>query len=134
MGWTLVVRVVDARERDAAADDLVAGFGAGFLVVERAAPDELFERVVVLVFRAEEEVPRDAMGVTLTHAAPADLSPTPSLHPKCRWAWGEPGRAHGRGMRRATVPAALLILSLTACQSDDGGVDPLDVPRGDSGS
>ena len=69
------MRVVDARERDAAADDLVAGFGAGFSVVERAAPDELFERVVVLVFRAEEEVPRDAMGVTLTHAPPQTYPP-----------------------------------------------------------
>lgn len=49
-------------------------------------------------------------------------------------AWGEPGRAYGRGMRRATVPAALLLLSLTACQSGEGGVDPLDVLRGDSGS
>ena len=69
MGWTFVVRVVDTRERDAAADDLVAGFGAGFLVVERAAPDELFERVVVLVFRAGEVV-RDAMVATLTDNEP----------------------------------------------------------------
>ena len=83
------MRVVDTRERDAAADDLVAGFGAGFLVVERAAPDELFERVVVLVFRAEEEVPRDAMGPTLTHAAPVAAFPTPPRWRFAAWACRE---------------------------------------------
>lgn len=44
----------------------------GFLVVERALPDALEERALVPEFRAEEEVPRDAMLATLT-----DFSPEP---------------------------------------------------------
>ena len=45
----------------AAVDERAGALEAGFLVVERAAPDAVFARVVVLVFRAEEEVPRDAI-------------------------------------------------------------------------
>ena len=43
------------------ADALAGAFVAVFDVVERAAPDAVVERVEVLVFRAGEEVPRDAM-------------------------------------------------------------------------
>ena len=65
-----------AAGRFVVADDLVvAGFEAGFLELERAALDVPFERVEVPVFRAEEEVPRDAMGSTLTHGAPSTYPP-----------------------------------------------------------
>ena len=73
-------------------DDLTADYEFRpdeLLLVERAAPDVLFERVEVLVFRAEEEVPRDAMGPTLTHAAPVAAFPTPPRWRFAAWACRE---------------------------------------------
>ncbi|AQP46718.1 hypothetical protein BW730_03415 [Tessaracoccus aquimaris] len=85
-GITLVCAVVRLVAAD---DERVVGRGAGFLLGERAAPDVLFERVEVLVFRAEEEVPRDAMGLTLTHAAPVARFPTPPRGRFDAWACRE---------------------------------------------
>lgn len=67
-----------AGARDERVLELAGPLGAGFLAVERAAPDPLEERALVLVFRAGEVV-RDAMPATLTDFGPdADEGRPPS--------------------------------------------------------
>ncbi|SHI34783.1 hypothetical protein SAMN02745244_00165 [Tessaracoccus bendigoensis DSM 12906] len=58
----MVVLLLAGARFEAADDFEEVDFWAGLLLLERAALDVPFERVEVLVFRAEEEVPRDAMG------------------------------------------------------------------------
>ena len=81
------------RDEDARVVVFAGALGAGFLAVERAAPDPLEERALVLVFRAGEVV-RDAMVATLTDIGPDadDIAGEVANHVA---AWHPIGQIHG---------------------------------------